>query len=144
MNTNTNLENMFNMGECIVETPEECKDLTINSNEDDVLVVKNLNEHDGEMDHIASEAMSAYDDLCSLGANMSDAHAGKIYEVAATMLKIALDAKDAKSNRRLKTIELQIKQMKTSGEEANIPRGNQFDRNDLLKLIRVENKNSDK
>jgi hypothetical protein len=47
-----------------------------------------------------------------LGANMDDRNSGKIFEVAATMLKNAVDAKHAKLDKKLRIIELQLKKEK--------------------------------
>lgn len=108
--------------------------------------VVGLENHDAEMDDIASKAVRTFDDLIALGGNVPDMHAGKIYEVAGQMLKTALDAKNSKAERKLKMIELQLK--KVRAEQIDIDQGNgdrknngggEFDRNELLKYI-VSNK----
>jgi hypothetical protein len=104
-------------------------------------VVAGLNEHDEEMDEIAKEALESYMELKELGMNMADSHSGRIMEVAATMLKTALDARDAKVNRKLKTIDLQLKKMKVDGSGNDDARGGPddgmpFDRNALLKQLK--------
>ena len=115
-------------------------------------VVVGLDSHDTDMDDIARKAVSTFNDLISLGGNVPDMHAGKIYEVAGQMLKTALDAKNAKADKKLKMIELQLK--KVRAEQIDIDQGNgdrklagggEFDRNELLKYI-VSSKieNSDK
>ena len=102
--------------------------------------VAGLNEHDSEMDEIAKEALESYMELKELGMNMADSHSGRIMEVAATMLKTALEARDAKVNRKLKTIDLQLKKLKmdkTHGKDD--PEGNDgmpFDRNALLESLK--------
>ena len=104
--------------------------------------VVGLETHDLEMDSIASKAVKTFEDLIALGGNVPDMHAGKIYEVAGQMLKTALDAKNAKAERKLKMIELQLK--KVRAEQIDIDQGNsdrkhagggEFDRNELLKYI---------
>jgi len=106
--------------------------------------VSGLSEHDKEMDAVAKKAIRSYKDLCDLGLNVQDSHAGRIYEVAATMLKTALEAKDAKVTRKLKTIELQLKkakldQDKNSKHDADSDAsGNEFDRNELLEYMKKE------
>jgi hypothetical protein len=101
--------------------------------------VNGLDEHDLEMDDIAAKALNTYKDLCDLGLNVTDAHSGKIYEVSAQMLKIALDAKDAKVSKKLKMLDLQLKKMKVdktpdeSGNSSKGGSGQEFDRNELLK-----------
>lgn len=114
--------------------------------------VMGLETHDLEMDEIATKAVKTFDDLIVLGGNVQDLHAGKIYEVAGQMLKTALEAKNAKAERKLKMINLQLK--KVRAEQIDFGQGNsdrrrsnggEFDRNELLKYI-VSNKteNSDK
>lgn len=114
--------------------------------------VVGLDTHDNDMDDIAKKAVDTFNDLIALGGNVPDMHAGKIYEVAGQMLKTALDAKNAKAEKKLKMIELQLK--KVRAEQIDIDQGNgdrklatggEFDRNELLKYI-VSNKseNSDK
>ena len=104
--------------------------------------VVGLETHDSEMDSIASKAVKTFEDLIALGGNVPDMHAGKIYEVAGQMLKTALDAKNAKAERKLKMIELQLKKVRAeqidldqgNGDRKN-PSGGEFDRNELLKYI---------
>jgi hypothetical protein len=114
--------------------------------------VTDLNKHDNEMDDIAKKAIKTFEDLIVLGGNVPDMHAGKIYEVGVTSLKIALEANNAKADRKLKMIELQLKKIRTEqidfeqgNSSQNHANGGEFDRNELLKYI-VSNKtaNSDK
>jgi hypothetical protein len=74
--------------------------------------------------------------------NMTDMAAGPVFNNAAQMLKIALEAKDSKVSRKLKQVDLMLKKSrldKANGvlsEEA----GSQFDRNELLKIINQKDK----
>lgn len=104
--------------------------------------VMGLDVHDAEMDSIAQKAISTYEDLMSLGGNVPDMHAGKIFEVAGQMLKTALEAKNSKAEKKLRMIELQLK--KVRAEQIDIEQGNgnrgstaagEFDRNELLKYL---------
>lgn len=134
----------------LLSTPEEAleksakilKALTITEKVDHALTtVDNINEHDIEMDAIATEALESYTELKELGMNMADAHSGRMMEVAASMLRTALDARSAKLNRKLKTIDLQLKKLridKINSKDTDIDDGNpEFDRNELLKHIFV-------
>lgn len=67
---------------------------------------------DQEFDTLAQRATDAYDDLMDLGMNVEARYAGRILEVASTMLKNAIDAKSAKIDKKLKIIELQLKKQK--------------------------------
>ena len=93
------------------------------------------------MDDLAKEALEAYLELKDLAMNMSDAHSGRMMEVAASMLRTSLDAKTAKVDRKLKTIDLQIKKMRMdrlaggSDDSSEDNGGAEFDRNELLKHI---------
>lgn len=112
--------------------------------------VHGLDSHDNEMDDIATKAVKTFEDLINLGGNVPDMHAGKIYEVAGQMLKTALEAKNAKAERKLKMIDLQIKKAKLeldSGQGLkSTGTGAEFDRNELIRHIIQANKseNSDK
>lgn len=103
--------------------------------------VTGLLEHDNEMDDIAKKALDSYKDLCDLGQNVPDMHVGKVYEVAGSMLKTAMDAKDAKVQKKLKMLDLQLKKMKIDNDvnPAAIGSGSSgagdFDRNELLQHI---------
>ena len=71
--------------------------------------VSRLDELDGELDSIATEALNAYSGLYDRAGQFADAHAGKAYESAVQFLRVALDAKGKKLDRKLKTIEMQLK-----------------------------------
>jgi hypothetical protein len=113
--------------------------ITIEEKVDHALeLVSDIGTHDGEMDDIAQRALESYEELREYGLNSSDAHAGKILEVASQMLKTALDARNSKSERRLKTIDLQLKSQRlkqATNKEAQTTQGGEFDRNELIKLL---------
>jgi hypothetical protein len=67
---------------------------------------------DSEFDALAQRATDAYDDLMDLGMNVEARYSGRVFEVAATMLKNAIDAKAAKIDKKLKMVELQLKKQK--------------------------------
>lgn len=137
--------------ELLSEATEICSALSTSEKVNYALpVVVGLDTHDNEMDSIADKAIKTFDDLISLGGNVADLHAGKIYEVAGQMLKTALDARNAKADKKLKMIELQLK--KVRAEQIDLDQGNgdrrhlnggEFDRNELLKFI-VESSKSEK
>lgn len=105
--------------------------------------VTNIDKHDEEMDEIAKKALDTFQELHDIGMNVSDAHTGKVFEVAATLLKTALDARDAKVNRKLKQVELMLRKQKLDVDtgEADTSQGEEFDRNELLKMF-LDNKNN--
>lgn len=80
-------------------------------------VVKGLGDiGDKELDDLAQRATDAYDDLIDLGMNVEARYSSRIFEVAASMLKNAIDAKSAKLDKKLKMIELQLKKQKLDQE----------------------------
>jgi hypothetical protein len=71
--------------------------------------VSDMEEVNADLDNLAKKAEDAFDQLMDLGSNMDDRNSGKIFEVAATMLKNAVDAKTAKLEKKLRIVELQMR-----------------------------------
>lgn len=67
---------------------------------------------DKEFDELAQRATDAFDDLMDLGMNVEARYSGRVFEVAGTMLKNAIDAKAAKIDKKLKMVELQLRKAK--------------------------------
>lgn len=74
--------------------------------------VRDIDSTERDLDNLAAKAEEAFDTLMHLGSNMDDRNSGKIFEVAATMLKNAVDAKQAKLDKKLRIVELQLKKEK--------------------------------
>ena len=99
---------------------------------------------DKEFDELAERATNAYDDLMDLGMNVEARYSGRVFEVAATMLKNAIDAKSAKMDKKLKMIELQLKKAKLDQESLQEDDGISLkgdgyiiaDRNSLLEKLK--------
>lgn len=115
-------------------------------------LVKDLESHDSDMDGYATEAMKSYRELMDLGMNSESRHAGKMFEVAQTMMKNAIEAKNAKADKKLRMIELQLKkqrvdqwEQKSGGSTDDFIEGEGYivgDRNKLLdQLIQKVNEN---
>lgn len=99
--------------------------------------VRGLESSDGEMDALASKAQESFDNLMDLGMNVDSRYASEIFGVASQMLGHAITAKNAKINKKLKIIELQLKKAKLdidTGTDNNLPtaEGHVLDRNELL------------
>lgn len=95
-----------------------------------------------DLDHLATKAEQAYDDLMDLGMNVEVRYSGRIFEVASSMLKNAIDAKTAKVDKKLKAIDLKLKKYKIdkdSPEDPNDIMDGQgyvmLDRNELMKKL---------
>ena len=99
---------------------------------------------DTEFDELAEKATAAYEDLMDLGMNVEARYSARLFEVASSMLKNAIDAKNAKVDKKLKMIELQLKKQKidmdTSSDDNSINiQGEGFvvsDRNSLLEKLK--------
>lgn len=150
------LETLFNLdSEIPAEKPAKPKPVhqeiqsidqsyqAVNKITKDLPQVKELEElDDSELDNLASKAEQAYDDLMTLGMNVEVRYSSRIFEVAGTMLRNAIDAKTAKIDKKLKSIDLQLKKYKIdkdSPEDSNdVLQGHGYiisDRNELLKKL---------
>lgn len=97
---------------------------------------------ESDLDHLADKAEKAYDDFMDLGMNVEVRYSGRIFEVAGSMLKNAVDAKSAKIDKKLKAVDLQMRKLKLdqdSPEDPNeIVNGSGYvmlDRNELMKKL---------
>lgn len=97
---------------------------------------------DNELDNLATKSEQAYDDLMDLGMNVEVRYAGRIFEVASSMMANAINAKTAKIDKKLKAVDLQLKKLKLdkdiAGDDNNIINGQSYvitDRNELLKKL---------
>lgn len=150
------LEDLFNLDEKKPKKPEPvpvAKHEQITSLDDSYKAVqeivkglpqiKELDElDDKELDTLATKAEQAYDDLMDLGMNVEVRYSGRIFEVAASMMNNAINAKSAKIDKRLKAVDLQLKKYKidsdTGSNSNDIINGSGYvitDRNELLKKL---------
>ena len=95
-----------------------------------------------DLDSLADKAEKAYDDLMDLGMNVEVRYSGRIFEVASSMLKNAIDAKTAKVDKNLKAVDLQLKKLKIDKDSPEDPNdvldGKGYvmlDRNELMKKL---------
>ena len=102
-------------------------------------------DHEVEMNDIAQKALDSYAQLMTLGMNVSDMAAGKIFAEASNMLKIALEAQDTKTKAKLQQLDLMMKKArldKTKNQNDNYDDGSGptqvYDRNELLRIIKGE------
>lgn len=102
---------------------------------------------DDGLEQLARKAEAAYDDLMDLGMNVDSRYSGRIFEVASSMMKNAIDAKNAKIDKQLKAIDLQLKKLKIDSDNRSKKGGNNdedtidgegfvlTDRNELLRKL---------
>jgi len=98
--------------------------------------------HDQEMDELAKLAVESHKELQELGMNVEIRHAGEIFSSSSQMLKIAVDAKNLKVEKKLKLLKLQLDKLKidnmTKNNEDDVIDGNamMLDRNQLLNQLK--------
>jgi hypothetical protein len=143
------LESLFDLPESssrpneerITTTPEEITAIVEMSNlekiENALTAVRGLEASDEEMDSLARQAVESYKDLMDLGMNVEPRHASEIFGVAERMLNSAITAKNAKVNKKLKMIDLQLKKAKLDldnpdGDNGTVSNSSLLDRNELL------------
>jgi hypothetical protein len=106
--------------------------------------VTDMQQAERELDKLANTAQEQSERLMDLGFNVDDRNAGKIFEVAAQLLKTAVDAKTAKIDKKLKMVELQMRKAKMDNDKGKDQDANVFDatdssiqgsRNDIVKAI---------
>ncbi|NJO62840.1 MAG: hypothetical protein HC836_32835 [Richelia sp. RM2_1_2] len=97
-----------------------------------------LRQHDAEMDEIAKEAIESYHEFKDLAINCTPAHAGKIAETAVNMLRVSLDAKNAKADKKLRTWRLKLDQAKLIRdlEKDEGPQEGTIDSEDAIRIDR--------
>lgn len=111
--------------------------------------VNDLDTSDTELDELSNLAKEKFNDLMDLGMNVEARFSGHILATAGTLLGHAIAAKQAKIDRKIRTVDLQLKKMrldqqalkdagKSDGEnllDAVDGKGVVLDRNELLKQI---------
>ena len=114
-------------------------------------MVRDLQASDVEMDDLAKKATESFDELMSLGMNVDSRFAAEIFSVAGAMLGHALTARQAKLNKKLKMIDLQLKKanldMKQADSGETVPQqgqGHVLDRNELLDRLLGDRKTNAK
>lgn len=103
-------------------------------------------DHADNTDDIFGQTLQHAQDLMDLGYNVDTRSAGRIFETAANMYKIALDAKNSKRDAQLKNMKLKLENEKLkamirqkSGESGEVIEQEAViiaDRNDLIKKLR--------
>lgn len=83
-------------------------------------LVQGLEELDREMDEYATKAMATFEELCDLGKNVEDRHAAPVFDSASKMLAAAIQAKQAKMDKKLKMVELQMRKQRLDMQEKEL------------------------
>ena len=104
--------------------------------------VKELDSADSELDELSNLAKEKFQDLMDLGMNVEARFSGTILQTAGVLLGHAITAKQAKIDKKLKMVDLQLKKMRldqTANKDDKLPpiegTATVIDRNELLKQI---------
>jgi hypothetical protein len=124
-------------------------DLAIDKIDAALPFVNDLDISDKELDDLSDLAKEKFQDLIDLGMNVEARFSGHILATAGTLLGHAITAKQAKLDKKLRMVDLQLKKArldqqnsKNDGEKlitAEDGRGVVLDRNELLRQILGEN-----
>ena len=125
------LEELFNLAPTEEPTVEDANttieenramlvemDLTIDKIDAALPHVNDLDTTDNELDELAKLATEKFNDLMDLGMNVEARFSGTILQTAGTLLGHAITAKQAKIDRKIRTIDLQLKKMKLDQQAA--------------------------
>jgi hypothetical protein len=74
--------------------------------------VKGLDASDDEMDELAKLAKDKFEDLMDLGMNVDSRFSGTIFQTAGVLLGHAITAKQAKLDKKLRVVDLQLKKLR--------------------------------
>ena len=152
------LQELFNLPPAEDQTPEQAE-TTIEENREIIKsvdeaidkidaalpFVADLDTSDKELDELSDLAKEKFQDLIDLGMNVEARFSGHILATAGTLLGHAITAKQAKLDKKLRMVDLQLKKArldaqnaKTDGDkiiEAEDGKAVVLDRNELLKQI---------
>ena len=110
--------------------------------------VRDLEAADKEMDDLAALAQDKFEDLMDLGMQVEARYSGTIFQTAGVLLGHAITAKQAKLDKKLRMVDLQLKKMRIDDirkkelakgdlipEDPVDGKGVVLDRNELLRSI---------
>lgn len=96
-------------------------DMAISEKVDAALpLVDGMDTLEREMDEYAAKAMATFEELVDLGKNVEDRHVAPIYDSASKMLTAGLQAKQAKLDKKLKMVELQMRKQRLDMQEKEL------------------------
>ena len=124
-------------------------DLAIDKIDAALPFVADLDVSDKELDELSDLAKDKFNDLIDLGMNVEARFSGHILATAGTLLGHAITAKQAKLDKKLRMVDLQLKKMRLDQQAAKDAQKNDgdklldaedgqgmiIDRNELLKQI---------
>jgi hypothetical protein len=133
------------------ELPQKEKHSTINlpnKTNNDMLPLMpkdlDLNSFDQEMDDIANQAISSFEEIMQRAESTEDRHAGSVYAAASDFLKSALTAKTQKMKARLDAINAQLKMNQQQPPKEEAPSIQLNTRADVLRSFQTQKNENDK
>ena len=162
---NKKLEDFFNMAPAadseIVESEQEevnteivVPDIDEKSEEvdkvDEALPQVTGLDDDAQMNELIKLAIESHKNLSELGMQVEAAFAGKIFSAASDVLKHAMDAQQYKIDKKLRTVDLQIKKQRLDLQQSVVSgktnpiqaTATAIDRNELMKQLKDNSKNT--
>lgn len=126
---------------------------TIEKVENALPQVRGLEASDTEMDDLSALAKEAFNNLMDLGMQVDSRFSAEIFNSASSMLGHAITAKTAKVNKKLRMIDLQLKQAEInrklnvaaskpshpSDDKLPLGTGSVLNRDELIKMILSQN-----
>ena len=108
--------------------------------------VHDLDNADIELDELANLAKTKFEDLMDLGMNVEARFSGQILQTAGVLLGHAISAKQAKIDKKLRMVDLQLKKLRLDQSAAKSDtslhpiegKAVVLDRNELLRQILAE------
>lgn len=105
--------------------------------------VHDLDSADDELDELSNLAKDKFEDLINLGMNVDSRFSGQILQTASMLLGHAITAKQAKIDKKLRMVDLQLKKLRLdqaqSNKNLNTPvvdgQATVIDRNSLLRQL---------
>lgn len=155
------LEELFDLPEATPEQIEEQERIIAESKENlevanDIIdridqalpQVSDLDSADEELDELSRLAKDKFEDLMDLGMNVEARFSGTILQTAGVLLGHAITAKQAKIDKKLRMVDLQLKKLRLDQTAAKdggkLPpiegHATVIDRNELLKQILANSK----
>lgn len=100
--------------EALAEHQEVFKDIDNAIDKIDLALpgVRGLESSDEEMDELANLAKDKFNDLMDLGMAMEARFSGQVFQTAGVLLGHAISAKQAKLDKKLRMVDLQLKKMR--------------------------------
>lgn len=109
------LEETFNLSATKHEVTEIKKEIAKDKAKT-IISTDDLDDHDTKMDEYATESFSYAKEVYEVGMGVEARHAAEMFNAAANFMKVAMDAKNNKLEKRLKLYDLELKRQKMDND----------------------------